>query len=157
MEEIEKLIKTIKDDKTDVNLTGQVTMENARNSVLGSKIKILLDMKLTCKESCCISHSKVCSKDLREIVYEKYNLQSKDLYPEQYPEPYPEAKLIEYVDVLYRSWDTGQKHLEEFSEYNYVFPGWWESLLSQLYLSRAAGSSCSHLQVPRDRARSRSS
>ena len=127
-------------------------MENVINSVLGSKIKILLDMKLTCKESCCISHSKMCSRDLREIVHKKCDLQFKDLYPEQYPEPYPESKLIEYVDVLYRSWDTGKKHLEEFSEYNYVFPGWWESLLSQLRLPRAGGSPCSYLQVPRDRA-----
>ena len=80
-------------------------------------------MKLICKESCCISHSKVCSKDLREIAHKKCNLQSKDLYSEPYPEPYSEAKLIEYVDVLYRSWDSDKKQLEEFSKYNYVFPG----------------------------------
>ena len=130
MEEVEKLIKTIKDNKIDVNLvkSNQVTVENARkklksNSELRSKIKLWLDMKLTCKESCCISHSKMCSRDLREIVHKKCDLQFKDSYPKQYPEPYPESKLIEYVDVLYRSWDTGKKHLEEFSEYNYVFPG----------------------------------
>merc|ERR1711895_98473 len=49
---------TWKEDKTDVNLTksNQTTVENARkglksNSKSGSKIRLWLDKKLTCKES----------------------------------------------------------------------------------------------------------
>ena len=58
---------------------------------------------------------------------------------------------------LFFARNSDKKQLEEFSEYNYVFPGWWEFLLLQLRLSHPDGSPGSQLQVPRDRARSRSS
>ncbi len=121
MKEVEKVIKVIKDVKTDVNLTksNQTAVEIARkrfksNSELGSKIEPWLYKKLTCKESCCISHSNMCSRDLKKIVHKKCVFQSKDSYPE--------PKQTEFVDVLNRSWDTVEKQLEEMSEHNYVFP-----------------------------------
>ena len=107
----------IKEDKTDVNLnkSNQATMENAKkrlksNSELGSKIGHWLDKKLTCKEWCCISHFNMCSRDAKEIVHKKCDLQLKDSYPV--------PKQTQFVDVLDRSWDTVEQ-----SEYNYVFPG----------------------------------
>ena len=122
MEEVERVIKAMKEDKTDVNLikSNQATMENARkrlksNSELRSKIGLWLDKKLTCKESCCISHFNMCSRDLKETVHKKCNFQFKDSYPE--------PKQTEFADVLDRSWDTAEEQIEEMSEYNYVFPG----------------------------------
>ena len=108
--------------KTDVNLTksNQTTVENARkrlksNSELGSMIGLWLDKKLTCKESCCISHLNMCSRDMKEIVHKKCDFQFKDSYPV--------SKQTEFVNILDRSWDTVEKQIEEMSEYNYVFPG----------------------------------
>ena len=102
---VEKLIKTIKDNKIDVNLvkSNQITLENTRkrlksNSEPRSKIVPWLDEKLTCKESCCISHFNMCLRDLKEIVHKKCDFQFKDLYPE--------PKQTEFADVLDRSWDT---------------------------------------------------
>ena len=94
-------------------------MENARerlksNSEPGSKIRLWLDKKLTCKVSCCISHFNMCSRDLEDIVHKKSVFQSKDLNPE--------LKQTEFMDVLNRIWDSVEKQLE-MSEHNYVFPG----------------------------------
>ena len=121
MKEVEKVTKALKEDKTDVNLnkSNQATVENARkrlksNSELGSKIGLWLDKKLTCKECCCVSHFNMCSRDPKEIVHKKCDLQFKDSYPV--------PKQTEFVDVLNRSWDTVEKQLEEMSEHNYVFP-----------------------------------
>ena len=111
----------VKRVKTDVDLTesNQTTVENARkglksNSEPGSKIRLQLDKKLTCKVSCCISHFNMCSRDLKKIVHKKCVFQSKDLYPE--------PKQTEFIDVLNRSWDTVEKQLEMI-EHNHVFPG----------------------------------
>ena len=85
MKEVEKVIKAMKEDKTDVNLTksNQTTVENARkrlksNSELGSKIGLWLDKKLTCKECCCVSHFNMCSRDPKEIILKKCDLWFKD-------------------------------------------------------------------------------
>ena len=90
---------TWKEDKTDVNLTksNQTTVENTRkglksNSEPGSKIRLWLNKKLTCKESCCISHFNMCSRDLKKIVHKKCVFQFTDLYPE--------PKQTEFTDVL---------------------------------------------------------
>ena len=74
-----------------------------------------MDKKLTCKECCCVSHFNMCSRDPKEIVHKKCDLQLKDSYPV--------SKQTEFVDILDRSWDTVEKQIEEMSEYNYVFPG----------------------------------
>ena len=120
--EVEKVIKALKEDKTNVNLdkSNLVTVENAKkwlksNSEFGSKIELWLYKELTCKDSCCISHSYMCSRDLKEIVHKMCDFQFKDSYPE--------PRQTEFVDVLDRSWDTVEKQIEEMSEYNYVFPG----------------------------------
>ena len=122
MEEVEKVIKAMKEDRTDVNLikSNQATVENARkrlksNSELGTKIGLWLDKKLTCKECCCISHFNMFSRDPKEIVQKKCDFQFKDSYPE--------PKQTEFTNVLDRSWDTVEKQMEEISEYNYMFPG----------------------------------
>ena len=110
--------KVIKEDKTNTNLdkSNLVTVENTKkrlksDSEFGSKIGLWLDQNLTCKECCCISHLNLCSRNPKEIVHKKCDLQLKDSYPE--------PKQTEFVDVLDRSWDTVEKQ----SEYNYVFPG----------------------------------
>ena len=122
MKKVEKVTKALKEDKTDVNLnkSNQATVENARkrsksNSELGSKIGLWLDKKLTCKECCCVSYFNMCSRDPKEIVHKKCDLQFKDSYPV--------LKQTEFTNVLDRSWDTVEKQLEEMSEHNYVFPG----------------------------------
>ena len=100
MQKVEKVIKAIKDDKTDVNLMKsiQATMENAKkrlksDSEFGSKIGLLL--KLTCKKCCCVSHLNLCSRDPKEIVHKRCDF--------QHPEQYPELKQTEFADFLERS------------------------------------------------------
>ena len=105
MKEVEEVIKPIKDVKTDVE----------SNLELGSKIKLMLDKKLTCKECYCVSHLNLCSRNPKEILHKKCCFQ--DLSPD--------PRQTEYVDVLNRSWDTVEKRSREMSKYDYVFPGWW--------------------------------
>ena len=122
IKEVGKVIKAMKEDKTDVNLnkSNQATVENAKkrlksNSELGSKIGLWLEKKLTCKECSCVSHFNMCSRDPKEIILKKCDLRFKDSYPV--------PKQTEFVDVLDRSWDTVEKQIKEISEYNYLFPG----------------------------------
>ena len=96
MQEVEKLVKTMKDDKTNVNLdkSNLVTIENAEkrsefDSEFGSKTELWLE--LTCR---------------------KCHLQ----YPEQYPVPYPDQKQTEYVDVLDGGWDIFKNQIKEMSK-----------------------------------------
>ena len=58
----------------------------------------------------------------------------------------PDLMQTVFTDVLNRGWDTVEKQSREMSKYDYVFLGWWEFLTS----SRAGGSFCSELHVPRD-------
>ena len=55
------------------------------------------------------------SRDLKEIVHKKCDVQLKDSYAE--------PKQTEFMNVLDRSWDTDEKQAEEISESNYMFPG----------------------------------
>ena len=95
MAEVEKVIKALKEDKTDVNLSksNQATLENAKkrlksNFTLGSKIGLCM-----------------CSRDLKETIHKKCNFHFEDSYPE--------LKQTDFVDILDRSWDTAKEQIEE--------------------------------------------
>ena len=102
MAEVEKVIKALKEDKTDAHVN-KSTLESAKkrlrsNLTLGSKIGLC-----------------TCSRNLKETIRRKCKFHFEDSYVE--------PKQTDFTDILDRSWDIAEEQIQEMSEDNYAFPG----------------------------------